>query len=133
VLLKELSKFHALTSVKYYAEAKFFRSFVSTLRHSGLMLVGYVALDGHTPVYTQPIAPGTILSGLNSEGKPVALFESVDGTKWVPIGNTSAAPFSPLLCLATNPKDAAEATGTAPAELIIPSGGWNVLLKGKDF
>jgi len=133
VLLKELSKFHALTSVKYYTEAKFFRSFVSTLRNNGLILVGYVALDGRTPLCTQPFAPGTILCGLNSEGKPVALFESVDGTKLVPVSNTSAAPFSPLLCLATNPKDAAEATGTPPAELITPSGGWNNLLKGKDF
>lgn len=133
VLIKELSKFHALTSVKYYAEAKFFRSFVSTLRNSGLMLVGYVALDGRTPVCTQPIAPGSILSGLNSEGRPVALFESVDGTKLLPIANATAAPFSPLLCLATNPKDAAEANGTPPAELILPPGGWNTLLKGKDF
>jgi hypothetical protein len=90
-------------------------------------------LDGDTPVCTQPVAPGTILSGLNSEGKPVALFESVDGSKLVRIANTTAAPFSPLLCLATSPKDAAEATGTPPAELIIPPGGWNSLLKGKDF
>ena len=132
-LLKELSKFHALTSVKYYAEAKFFRSFVGNLRNSGLMLVGYVMLDGDTPVCTQPVAPGTILSGLNSEGKPVALFESVDGSKLIHIANTKAAPFSPLLCLVTSPKDAAEATGTPPAELIIPPGGWKSLLKGKDF
>ena len=133
VLLKELSKFHALTSVKYYAEAKFFRSFVGNLRNSGLMLVGYVALDGRTAVCTQPVAAGTILSGLNPDGKPVALFEGIDGSKVRPIANTSAAPFTPLLGLVTSPKDAAETAGTPPTDLIVPPGGWNTLLKGKDF
>lgn len=129
-LKSELGKFHARSDVAYVAEAQFLRAVLVALRQGSTVLVGRVGIDGNALLRT-PAPAGTLLLGLDSEGRPAVLFTcGADGTP-EPTGN--AAPLSPLLRLSVTPAEAAEAAGRQPTHINPPSSGWNSLLRGQDL
>ncbi|MFZ9201513.1 MAG: hypothetical protein ACO23N_03675 [Opitutales bacterium] len=129
-LKTEITKFHARSDVAYVAEAQYLRAVLVALRQGGATLVGRVGLDGK-PSLRAPVAPGTPLLGIDTEGRPAVLF--VCGSDGQPEPTVGAAPLSPLLRLITTPAAAAETAGARPAGVKIPAGGWNSLLTGQDL
>lgn len=129
-LKAELAKFHARNTVNYTAESQFLRGLFSALRHGTTSLAGQVGMDG-APMWRTPPPAGSVMVGIDAEGRPAVLYECAADGAVKALGN--AAPLSPLLRVAVTPADAAEAAGKAPASLPPPSGGWNSLLKGRDL
>lgn len=129
-LRTEINGFLAAGTAGYAGEARFLRTLLEGMRRGGTVLVGRAGIDGR-PSWRSAPAPGSVILGLDSEGRPAALFEfGADGSL---TALANAAPLSPLVRLATSPAEAAEAAGAPPADVKPPAGGWNNLLKGKDL
>ena len=124
-----LERFLAQPAPAYAEEARFLRSLLAATREGGLIFAGRIGADGRA--MPRERVPGAVLLGLDSSGQPAALLEA-DAE-----GNLrrlrDALPFSPLLRLASPPRDSAQRAGQPPAALSAPKGGWDALLKGQDL
>lgn len=129
-LKAEIGKFLARGNVSYVAESQFLRALAGALRRGGMVFAGRAGPDGK-PVWKTAPTPGSVIVGVDTEGRAAVLFEcDSDGT---PQTVSNPAPLSPLLRLSTTPAEAAVAAGQPPPSLAVPSAGWNSLLKGKDL
>lgn len=129
-LKTEISRFLARTPPAYVEEARYLRALVEGLRRGGIVLAGRTGIDGR-PVWRSQPATGSVLAGLDAEGRPAALFEVGPDGAVTTLANP--APLTPLVRLATSPAEAADAAGARPNDTKPPAGNWNNLLRGKDL
>jgi len=124
-----LDRFLAQPAPAYAEEARFLRELLSATREGGLILAGRVGADGRA--MPRERVPGAVLLGLDSSGQPAALLEADAEGNLVRLRD--ALPFSPLLRLASPPRESAQRAGQPPPGLAAPKGGWDALLKGQDL
>ena len=112
----------------YAEEARFWRGTFANLRNRKLIFAGWIGRDGK-PELRETIK-GSALYGLDNEGKATVLFRIGDDGLVKRVAE--AAPLTPLLRYPGTVAEAAEAAGI-PKGLIIPDGGWETLLQGRDL
>ena len=112
----------------YAEEARFWRGTFANLRNRKLIFAGMVGRDGR-PVLREAIK-GTALYGLDNEGKATVLFRIADDGEVKRVAE--AAPLTPLLRYPGTVAEAAQAAGI-PKGLLVPDGGWETLLQGRDL
>jgi hypothetical protein len=112
----------------YAEEARFWRGTFANLRNRKLIFAGWIGRDGK-PELRETIK-GSALYGLDNEGKATVLFRIGDDGLVKRVAE--AAPLTPLLRYPGTVAEAAEAAGI-PNGLILPDGGWETLLQGRDL
>ena len=112
----------------YAEEARFWRGTFANLRNRKLIFAGWIGRDGK-PELRETIK-GSALYGLDNEGKATVLFRIGDDGLVKRVAE--AAPLTPLLRYPGTVAEAAEGAGI-PKGLIIPDGGWETLLQGRDL
>ncbi len=112
----------------YAEEARFWRATFAQLRNRKLIFAGMVGRDGR-PALRETIK-GSALYGLDNEGKAAVLYRVGDDGE--PKRVAEAAPLTPLLRYPGTVAEAAQAAGV-PKGLIVPEGGWETLLQGRDL
>lgn len=125
----ELERFLARPAPPYAEEARFLRTLLAASRDGGLVLAGRVRRDGGAAPRER--LPNAVLLGLDSDGRPAALFQS-DGEGTLR-RLREPLPLTPLLRLALPPAESAARAGQQPPGLAAPAGGWDNLLKGQDL
>ena len=112
----------------YAEEARFWRATFANLRNRKLIFAGMVGRDGR-PILRES-TKGSALYGLDNEGKATVLFRVGDDGEVKRVAD--AAPLSPLLRYPGTVAEAAQAAGI-PKGLLVPDGGWETLLQGRDL
>ena len=112
----------------YAEEARFWRTTFANLRNRKLIFAGWVSRDGKLEL--RELIKGSALYGLDNEGKATVLFRVGDDGEIKRVAE--AAPLTPLLRYPGTVAEAAQAAGI-PKGLLIPDGGWETLLQGRDL
>jgi len=112
----------------YAEEARFWRTVLGTLRERPLIFAGHVGRDGKAAL-RDPLA-NVVLYGIDTEGKATVLFRV--NPEGIPVRVAEAAPWTPLLRLPGTVAEAAQSAGI-PDGLLVPTGGWEALLQGRDL
>jgi hypothetical protein len=112
----------------YAEEARFWRTTFANLRNRKLIFAGWVSRDGKPEL--RELIKGSALYGLDNEGKATVLFRVGDDGEVKRVAE--AAPLTPLLRYPGTVAEAAQAAGI-PKGLLIPDGGWETLLQGRDL
>ena len=112
----------------YAEEARFWRTTFANLRNRKLIFAGWVSRDGKPEL--RELIKGSALYGLDNEGKATVLFRVGDDGEIKRVAE--AAPLTPLLRYPGTVAEAAQAAGI-PKGLLIPDGGWETLLQGRDL
>ncbi len=112
----------------YAEEARFWRATFAQLRNRKLIFAGSVGRDGKAEL--RESVKGSALYGLDSEGKATVLFRVGEDGEVSRVAE--AAPLTPLLRYPGTVAEAAQAAGI-PKGLLVPEGGWETLLQGRDL